>query len=262
MPSASATHDVFDQREGLSRPLLGSLLFHAAVLGAIAFSGYLHFLANKDALGDPGVNSQSFGEVTAANTIPLPRRDTTPNPVANPSESDLPKPKPKAREVVREDPNAIPLKSRRERKKVRERELRASTPVVRQEPVRPNQLTSDAGRPLSSPMYGVQGNGGVGIANTNPFGYRFGAYAAQLQRLVSAKWQAQGSNVRTSQPAVLTVEIQRDGSFRVVSVAQSSGNYGIDTAARRALSDITQFPPLPPGFDRSTAVVDFSFKVF
>lgn len=255
------TYDVEPER--LSKPLAGSLLFHVGLFSLIAFAGYLHILSDRNKLGDINAGSPSFGEVTAVNTIPLPRRDARPNPVANDTPVDLPQPKPQPREKPREDPNAIPLKSKREQKKEleRERQAREILQKYRQEPLRDNQATTRNGPALSSPMMGVQGNGGVGIANNNPFGYRFGAYAGQLQRLVAAKWQAQGVNIHTSAPAVVTVEIQRDGSFRVLTISNSSGNYAVDTAGRRALLEVGRFPPLPPDFDRSSAVVDFSFRV-
>lgn len=254
-------HTYSDQPEPLGRPLAGSVLFHALVFGAVALAGYLHLRQNADSLGSLDGASQKFGEISAVETMPLPRRHAPPNPVANDVDTDLPKAKPKPREVVHDEPDAISLRSKKVRKKERDKPVERASVRDREEPVRPNQMTTDSARALSSYLTGLHGAGGVGLTEKNPFGQRFGAYAALLQRIVTAKWQAQGINVKTGQPALVTVEIQRDGSYRIVQVAQTSGNYAVDTGAKRALIDVGRFPNLPPDFDRASAVVDFSFRV-
>jgi|SRR5579883_60809 len=254
-------HTYSDEPEPLGRPLLGSVLFHAAVFGLVAAAGYLHFLQTRDTLGSLDASALKVGEVTSVPTIPIPRRNTKPNPLANDTDTDIPKPKPKVRETVKEEPDAIAIKTKKEKKKDRERQVQSTRLREPEEPIRQNQMTSESGRALADYRFGIQGAGGVGMTNDNPFGARFGAYAKQLQQIVAMKWQAQGINVKTAQPAMVTVEIQRDGSYRIVQVSQGSGNYSVDTGAKRALLDVGRFPPLPQGFDRASAVVDFSFRV-
>ena len=109
---------------------------------------------------------------------------------------------------------------------------------------------------------GMQGAGGVGLTNNNPFGSNVsGRTRLCCSALSPQKWQAQGINVKTGQPVLVTVEIQRDGSFRIVrwpspaaiiqSIRARSGRCWMSAA----------FLNLPPDFDRGSAVVDFSFRV-
>jgi outer membrane biosynthesis protein TonB len=42
---------------------------------------------------------------------------------------------------------------------------------------------------------------------------------------------------------------------------ETSGNYALDTSARRAVLDANPLPPLPPGFPRNDANVDLLFSL-
>lgn len=246
------------REERLGPSLAGSVLFHAALLASVL--GYNHWASSRrDTFGDQNPGGPSVG-IDVVSKIPLLRPDAPQNPVANNTESQVPTAPAKERERTRApEPDAIPIKGRK--KQEREKKTVAAAQRKLEQPSRPNQMTSTEGRQLSSPMYGIAGQGGVSMSNSNPFGNRFGAYAAQLQRLVSQRWAAQGNGPRTATPALVSVEIQRDGSFRIVRVEQSSGNYTIDSSARRALAEVNQFPPLPAGFERNSAVVEFAFQV-
>jgi len=60
---------------------------------------------------------------------------------------------------------------------------------------------------------------------------------------------------------IVTFVIHRDGSATDVRVEQSSGNRALDYAAQRAIYEATPFPPLPPGYERNEAKIEFWFQL-
>jgi protein TonB len=61
--------------------------------------------------------------------------------------------------------------------------------------------------------------------------------------------------------AIVTFTIRRDGSVTGLRLAQSSGNYALDTSAQRAILEAAPLPPLPPQFERDSAAVEFWFEL-
>ena len=92
MPAAT-----FDQKEPLGRALLGSIVTHAAIMGAFAFSG---FLGVKDRWGDVHASSGAVG-VALTKTIPIPSNEGKPNPLANDTDNLAPQEPAEAKPVVK-----------------------------------------------------------------------------------------------------------------------------------------------------------------
>jgi protein TonB len=245
--------------ESLRSPLIGSVLAHVAVFGAIGLAGWLH-LGKSTRIGENTALGGGTVSVTVGNLV-LPHNQTRPNPVADDSKSELPKPpKPEKIERVREEPDATPIRGR-EPKKPSPRDTVASN--VKPKPIEPERIYSRQGQQVSSNMYGRTTTGnGVDFTNANPFGDRFGAYAALIQTRVMQQWalQLQNLNSTNTTPAYISVEILSDGNVRNLQLSRSSGDYSIDQAARRAVQLATPFDPLPRGFPQSSALVEF--KVF
>jgi TonB family protein len=188
------------------------------------------------------------------------------NPVANDTASQVPKapPQPKAAQKEKQpEPDAIPLKSGKTQPK-KFSNVTASNDRYRPytEP-KPNQLYSTTGGALVSKSMGMAGSGGVGIGRGSPLGDRFGAYASLLQQLVAQKWNTQDvdGRVRTAPLAIVTCTILRDGTLKDIRVKTSSGNAALDRSAERALYDVGKVDPLPAGFDRNEAEVEFTFEL-
>lgn len=258
MPHAASQEEW--REESLRSPLLGSVAAHVLLLGAIALGGFLE-LGKKSSLGDKtpiGGGSISF----VVNPVTLPNPSTRKNPVANDSKSQLPSPpKPEKVERAKEvEPDATPIKSRNAKKQAPKETIARNTPP---KPIE-ERVYSRQGQQVSNPMYGRTTTGsGVSFTNANPFGDRFGAYAALLQQRVTQQWaqQLQNLNSRTTTPAYIMVEILANGSIRVPRVSRTSGDYGIDQAAMRAVQLASPFPPLPQGFGQSSAVVEFQVSI-
>ncbi len=259
------THpDILDVRESLARPFAGSLAAHALVFGTVALYGALTG-AVRERWGDP--NSLGGGSVgiTPVSQIPVPSQGGLANPVANDTESRVPAPpKPKAARQTKEpEPEAIAIRGRRQQK--RRSDVAAQQSRFRaQKEERPNQLYSSTGQAMSSTMFGTTtGSGGVGTGTGSPFGTRFGFYERLLREKVARAWRTDGVDPRlqTAPPVIVSFEILRDGSVRNLRVLQRSGDVALDNSAQRAILTAQPFDPLPFGFERNSATVEFWFQL-
>jgi len=261
-----SAHDILDEPERLRGALVGSIALHGGIIAAFVGLTVLHPLGKVEHWGEE--NGGRFGSVAvnAVPSIPLPSRSSTPNPVANDTESQVPqapskKPQPK---VQAPDPNAIALKSKTAKQKLIPHELapRPNQWADKQQ-YRPNQVYSSAGQAASSPLYQMQGGGGVGVGTNSPFGTRFGYYANLLRGKVEGAWKTNDVNprIQTAPPVTIQFTIRKDGSLSpgLPRITQSSGDGNLDRSAQRAVLDAAPFPPLPAGFDRSEATVDLTF---
>jgi len=255
--------DILDERESLRRSFYGSMALHLAIAGAIAAYA---LLGNRTRVlwGDPSSLGGGSMTVGVVKQIPLPSRAGLVNPLANDTESSVPQAPPKPKPVERApepEPDAIALKSRSPQKKPAPKAAsRDQFRVPGSE--RPNQLSSSSGQALTSPMVGMTGSGGIGVG-AGSFGERFGYYVDLLRQRVAEKWQTSDVDPRlqTAPPVVVTFTIHRNGSLTGVRVVQRSGNSVLDTSAQRAIYDAAPMPPLPAGWDRDSATIEFWFEL-
>ncbi|MBI1898359.1 MAG: TonB family protein [Acidobacteria bacterium] len=255
-----AHQDILDQHEPFKAPLLASAGLHVGVAALIAA---LTWVASekREQWGDPKSLGGGAVGITPVTKIPLPPRAGRINPVANDTESAIPSPpRPRPKETVREEPNAVAIKSRRRPK--RAEELAASrqkySPV--KEP-RPNQVYSRTGQAAVSPLFTpAQGGGGVGSNAASPFGNRFGWYEQLLREKVARAWNTAGLDPRTP-AAMVGFQLLRDGSVRELHVEQSSGNFMMDQSAQRAILQAAPLPPLPREYEHEFANITFRFTV-
>ena len=242
--------DILDERDSLSRPFIGSIALH---VGIVAFLVGFNWWVNRGRVqfGSPDAMGGSVG-IQAVDTLPFPERQGEKNPVANDTESKVPTPPKqvaKAKPAPKEEPDAVPLKSKRRPKK--QSELIAKSQKFRPQPERPNQVYSNAGQAVSSPLYGgMPGVGGVGIGPNSVFGSQFGAYATALVQQVSRRWSIETAQlpafVQRAHPVVIRFELQRDGSVRgLPAILDSSGNPDVDRTAQRTILNSAPFPHLP-----------------
>jgi protein TonB len=186
--------------------------------------------------------------------------------VANDTESRAPTPPPKAKAqpAVKEDLDAIPLPSRNARKKAAQAAAAPNKFREKQEDL-PNQVYSQSGQHMVSPMVGMTGSGGVSLGNNSPFGAEFGAYSDMVKNKVASNWKTGDidSRIHTANPVVVTFTISRDGSVpsRSVKVVQSSGIAALDTSAQRAVLEAAPFAPLPLQWRGNSADIEFHFEL-
>ena len=259
--------DILDQREGLIRFWLGSLALHLAVAGALIFYGVSGH-GRRDQWGDPFGGGLGSVSVNVVSHIPLPSRSGPINPVANDTESAVPTPppKPKAAEKAKApEPDAIAIKSRNATK----RQARAASAQDKwraKQQYESNQGYSTAGQALNTPLLGMTGGGGVNVGHgTSPFGDRFGYYAEILKTTLARNWNKSDIDPRLRNAPVVVVAftITKNGAVPAnsVRVVQRSGNAALDYSAMRAVYDSSPFPPLPQGFERNEAFIEFEFEL-
>ncbi len=256
--------DILAQPEPLGRPLVVSVALHVCVLAGLFVQG---MIANRpsELWGDPGSLGGGSVAITPVSQIPLPARGGPPNPLASDTESAVPPAPPAKKQARREpepDPAAIAIKSRagaRQSSPVQKKAAASKLSV----PETPNQLYSTTGRALSSPMVAQTGSGGTRMGAGGAFGDRFGYYRSLLEQRVARQWRTGDVDPRleTAPPVIVTFVIRRDGSASNIRLEQSSGNRALDYSAERAIREAGPFPPLPQGFDRDEARIEFWFEL-
>lgn len=257
--------DILDQPESLKNPLMGSIGLHVLVFGSLALYNSMSG-QGRQMWGDPRSLAGGAVGITPVSQIPLPSRGGLVNPLANDTESSIPRPpqpKEQERPAPKPDPAEVAIRTRKSAR--RPSEIAASRQRFRQERQEtPNQVYSSVGRAVSSPMFGGQmGSSGVSVGAGSPFGNRFGYYVDLLRQRVAGKWRTEDVDPRlqTAPPVMVTFEIRRDGSIRNQRLIGRSGNSALDYSALRAVSEASPFPPLPAGFERDEATIEFWFQL-
>lgn len=252
--------DILDQREPLSKAFVAAVALHAAIIGGIGAYGWV--IGHRDSFGSPNAGGGSIG-IQAVETVPLAHSGMA-NPLANDSQSQVPQapPKPEKKAVEKESPDAIRLKGR-ERK-------RLTDVASERQKFRPfkeldqNQVFAQQAPQVSNPLYSAMpGSGRIGTGANTTLGTRFGGYAQQIQQLVAQRWHTNDVDPRVqSAPTVIaTFDLMRDGSIRNLKILQQSGVSTLDYSVQRAIMEASPFPPIPAGFDRDSARVEFWFEL-
>ena len=257
--------DILDRPEPLWGGFWGSLALHLSVGVGVFLAAWLQAHRPHEEWGDIHGGGMGSVAVTPVARIPLPTQSGPVNPVANDTESRAPTPPAKAKPqpAVKEDLDAIPLEGRN----ARQRSAAAAAPNKfrdKQEDL-PNQVYSQSGQHMVSPMVGMTGGGGVSLGNNSPFGAQFGAYSDMVKNKVASNWKTSDIDprIRTANPVVVTFTINRDGSVPSpsVKVEQSSGIAALDMSAQRAVLEAAPFAPLPLQFTRNSADIEFHFEL-
>ena len=242
------------------KAFFGSLITHGVVVGLLATSGLFNLAKNN--FGTPHASTGSVG-VNAVKSIPIPRREGPVNPLANDTESVVPQaPAPvKLQKQVKAPPEkAIPIPDKLEKpKKISPQPLQ--TYLKPPEPYKSNQVLSERPQAANSPLYGMQGAGGIDIGPASVLGTRFGAYGDLVRDRVSQRWNTANVHSLPAQKCAISFTIERNGTVTNVQVSQPSGDYLLDTSAKRAVMDANPLPPLPREFERNDATVELWFQL-
>lgn len=258
--------DVLDRPDRVIFSFWGSVSLHASVAAALILYA-VGEASRKPIMGDVNGGGMGAVAVTAVHTIPLPSRNAPENPVANPTESAVPTPPPKAKPQPQKklpNPKAIALPDKMAPPvKIAQPDRAAPNKFREQQQDKPNQVYSTVGQAVSSTMYQIQGAGGMGLGNKDPFGQQFGYYAKLIIDQVGRHWNTASLTMQTSPVAIVTFTINRDGSVpqNSVRISQPSGILAVDRSAQRAVLDASPFPPLPAGFPRSDAQIELRFEL-
>jgi TonB family protein len=251
-----------DEREPLGKAFFGSIAAHGGVVAAILLIGYFHLTDNW---GSPHASSGSVG-VTMVPTIPIARHEGPINPLANQTKNIVPqKPEPVKAKPVEKAPDlkAIPIPDREKPKKVQPTKLKPMAPqtFVKPQAYQPNQVYSKTAQAMNSPLYGLQGAGGIDIGPASVLGDRCGAYVDEIRRQISQHWNQSGVTASSSQKTGISFTLLRSGLISNVQVASPSGSYLLDNSAKHAVVDTNQLPSVPPQCPGSEIPVTLWFQI-
>jgi TonB family protein len=259
---ANMLADMGDHRDPMRGGFLGALALHAALLGSLGISSWL--AAHRDSFGSKDAGGMVVG-VETVDSIPLIHHGAT-NPLTNDTQSEVPQqPVTKPEERVKEEkppPDAVPLKTRKSKKPPAPEasERQKFRPISE---LQPNQLLSKSAPQVSSPMFtAIPGSGQIGAGKNTLLGTIYPEYAAQIQEIIRRNWHTGGvdAQLRTAPVVTADFDLMRDGSVTDLKLSKSSGVITLDSSVQRAILD-AKFPPLPAGFPRNSASVEFSFEL-
>lgn len=259
----TARVDILAERETLRKPLLASAGLHAAIIAALVVQGVM-LDRPRELWGDPSSLGGGSVGITPVSQIPLPSRGGPLNPLARDTESQVPEPpaaKKQAKRAAVEAEAAVVIKGRTSRPASQTTGSAAATRLPPRDA--PNQVFSSTGQALSSPMVAQTGSGGVGLGPGGAFGNRFGYYRDLLEQAVARRWRTSDVDprLRTAPPVIVTFIIRRNGSIADLRIEQSSGDRTLDYSALRAIYEASPFPPLPAGYERNEAKIEFWFQL-
>jgi TonB family protein len=253
--------DILDQDEPIRGFFLGAVALHIAVAAATGLYSWMN--GRSEMFGAKDAGGGAIG-VEAVNTIPL-LHSGAQNPLANDTQSQVPQQPAKPVEQSKREkiaPDAIPLKTR-----MKKRLTDVASERQRFRPFKEldnNQVFSKQAPQVSNPLFAATpGTGRVGPGVNTTLGTRFAGYSQQIQQLIAQKWRTNDVDARIqSAPEVIaTFDLMRDGSVRNLQILQRSGIQPLDYSVQRAIMEASPFPPIPPGFDRSSAKVEFWFEL-
>ncbi len=246
---------------GLRAPVVVSASCHVGLVALSVGWGVLNptiSLGSRDAGGAGGIVAVSAVPVSVARAEDL-------NPVANPTDHNVPAPTEFRRSTELEEPEpddaSVPDTGARKAPEQTERSVGQRSAGETES----NQLRSSRGAALSSELYRPAPGGAMGISGEGggPFGTRFGWYAQILQRAIGQQWRRELGKVAggSSKPVVTSFVIQRTGRIEQVTISESSGNRSLDYSAVRAIRGASPVPPLPPALGKRTVVIEMHFRL-
>lgn len=262
MSQGSNIHpDILDQREPISRAFAAALGLHVTLIAATGIYGWVS--THRDSFGAKDAGGGAIG-IEAVSSIPIPRSGPQ-NPVANDTDSQVPQQPSKPLEQTKREkvsPKAVALKMKEKK--------RLSDVASEHQKFRPfkeidqNQAFAKQAPQVSNPLFSAMpGSGRIGTGANTTLGTRFAGYSQQIQQLIAQKWRTGDVDARVqSAPTVIaTFELLRDGRIRNLKILQPSGISALDFSVQRAILEASPFPPIPPGFDRDSANVEFWFEM-
>lgn len=266
-----ATVRVHIDEQGLTAPLIWSLVLHSLVIASLAVSTLLSH-SGESWGGSAGGGAVAVKLVGGIPGVPLPRPEVvTTSRVVDTTKGlykSEPQPKPKAPPP---DTKQIPEFTKEKQPRY---VTRPSKLLEDNSPPPPNAIPYGLGGTPSVPYSQVPAQsqaqftlGGAtagGFGFTGPggdFGGRFPWYVDAVRNRVSSNWLQStiDPSVRFAPRAVVTFDILHNGSIANVQILQSSGNASVDNSAVRAVLGANPVNPLPGEYSGSKVSVEFWF---
>lgn len=240
--------------------LVFSVTMHAVLLGSLTISNFLSH--RGEFWGGPGGSSVTVGLVAEVAGVPLPRPEAMTTSRVVDETKGLYKEEPKAKQP---EDNAAKI-PRFEKDKPQRYVTRPSR--ILEDPTLPPPGAIPYGQGGTPSMPYTQLNvgssqGGLGFTGAGgEFAGRFPWYVDAVRRRISGNWyqSAVDPSVRWAPRAVISFQVQRDGTIVNVQVLRSSGNDSVDRSAIRAIRDSSPLERLPSEYSGSNVSVEFWFE--
>ncbi len=252
--------DILDQPEPLSRAFVAALTLHVTLLAGMGIYSWVS--SHHESFGAPDAGGGAIG-IEAVKSIPL-LHSGEQNPVANDTESQVLQQPSKPIEREKEEkvsPNAVALKMKKRLPAYVASEHQKYRPFKQ---IDENQVFAKQAPQVSNPLFSAMpGSGRIGTGANTTLGNHFPGYAQQIQQLVAQKWHTSDvdARVQTAPIVIASFDLMRDGRIRNLRVVQQSGISALDYSVQRAILEASPFPPIPAGFDKDSAHVEFTFEL-
>lgn len=247
------------QAPDLKKALLFSVTAHALLFGSLTVSNF--FSHRGEIWGGPGGGSVTVGLVASVTGIALPRPDAMTTSRVVDESKGLYKSEPKPKESE-ENAAKIP---KFEKDKPQKYLTRPSRVLEDATPPPTGAIPYGQGGTPAMPytQFSVGGSqGGLGFSGPGgEFAGRFPWYVDAVRRRISSNWIQSyvDSSVRWAPRAVITFQVQRDGTILNIQVLKASGNDSVDRSAIRAIRDSSPLERLPSEYGGSNVMVEFWF---
>jgi protein TonB len=242
--------------EPIAGPATGSLVLHAAVMGAAIAYWVVSGMVPHNLWGNQGGGGAMQVKLVST-ALPLPNNQPINKNVLTtekPSVAPAP-PSPKKQEHV--DEKAIPILG----KLVKPKEQEAPKTQPHQTPQQPDNLAHFGEQTGSIIPRTTQASGSNGPTATGDidFASRFGWYVDQINNKMANSWYKQDVDPRTPRGArvYLIFTIHRDGSPSNVQLDRSSGSPTLDRACQRGVQRVDTFGALPSAYAQSSLKVSY-----
>ncbi len=252
--------DILDQPEPLNRAFVAALTLHVTLLAGMGIYSWVS--SHHESFGAPDAGGGAIG-IEAVKSIPL-LHSGQQNPVANDTESQVLQQPSKPVEREKEEkvsPNAVALKMKKRLPAYVASEHQKFRPFKQ---IDENQVFAKQAPQVSNPLFSAMpGSGRIGTGANTTLGNHFPGYAQQIQQLVAQKWHTSDvdARVQTAPIVIASFDLMRDGRIRNLRVVQQSGISALDYSVQRAILEASPFPPIPAGFDKDSARVEFTFEL-
>ena len=252
--------DILDQPEPLNRAFVAALTLHVTLLAGMGIYSWVS--SHHESFGAQDAGGGAIG-IEAVKSIPL-LHSGQQNPVANDTESQVLQQPSKPVEREKEEkvsPNAVALKMKKRLPAYVASEHQKYRPFKQ---IDENQVFAKQAPQVSNPLFSAMpGSGRIGTGANTTLGTRFAGYAQQIQQLVAQKWHTNDVDARVqSAPVVIaSFDLLRDGHIRNLRIVQQSGISALDYSVQRAILEASPFPPIPQGFERDSAKIEFTFEL-
>jgi len=253
--------DLLDQPEPLNRAFVAAVTLHVTLIAGMGIYSWVN--SQQESFGAQNAGGGAIG-IEAVKSIPLLHTGEQ-NPLANDTESQVPQApaKPIEREKVEKvSPNAVALKMRQ---KKRQADVASEHQKFRPfKEIDHNQVFATQAPQVSNPLFSaLPGSGRIGTGINTTLGTRFAGYGQQLQQLVAQKWHTNDvdAHLQTAPIVIASFDLLRDGRIRNLRIVQQSGISTLDYSVQRAILEASPFPPIPAGFERDSAKIEFTFEL-